>query len=100
MASATYNAANQPLTFGSRTLTHDSNGNLTNDGNNTYTWDVRNQLTEVTGPGLNASFAYGANDSRTSTIVNGNTTSFLRSGGNVVQEQSSQSSATNILSGG
>ncbi|HEX2269002.1 MAG TPA: hypothetical protein VHH35_05690, partial [Pyrinomonadaceae bacterium] len=100
VGSATYNAANQQLTFGGKTLTYDLNGNLTNDGTNTYTWNARNQMTQVTGPQVNASFGYGANGSRTSTTINGTTTSFLRSGPNVVQEQSSQSGTTNIVSGG
>jgi YD repeat-containing protein len=100
VSSATYNAANQQLTFGGKTLTYDLNGNLTNDGTNTYTWNARNQMTQVTGPQVNASFGYGANGSRTNTTINGTTTSFLRSGPNVVQEQSSQSGTTNIISGG
>lgn len=100
VGAATYNAANQQLIFGGNTLTYDLNGNLTNDGTNTYTWNARNQMTQVTGPQVNASFGYGANGSRTSTTVNGTTTSFLRSGPNVVQEQSSQSGTTNIISGG
>jgi RHS repeat-associated protein len=97
---ATYNAANQQLTFGSQTLTYDLNGNLTSDGNNSYTWDSRNRLTQVNGPGVSASFGYGAGGSRTNSTINGNTTSFLRSGGNVVQQQSSQSGTANTLSGG
>ncbi|HXH81927.1 MAG TPA: RHS repeat domain-containing protein, partial [Candidatus Tectomicrobia bacterium] len=35
VASATYDAANQQLTFGGQTLTYDLNGNLTADGTNT-----------------------------------------------------------------
>lgn len=100
VASATYNAANQQLTFGSKTNNYDLNGNLTGDGSNTYTWDARNQLTQVTGPEVNASFGYSPSGGRTTSNINGNITSVLRSGGSVVQEQSSQTGTTNVLSGG
>jgi RHS repeat-associated protein len=100
VTSATYNAANQQLTFGSKTFTYDLNGNLTGDGTSSYTWDTRDQLTQVNGPEANASFGYGPIGGRTNSTVNGNTTSYLRNGGNVVQQQSSQTGTTNILSGG
>lgn len=100
VASASYNAANQQMTFGSKTLTYDLNGNLTSDGNSSFTWNARNQLTQVNGPEANASFGYGVAGGRTETTVNGNTTSYLRSGGNVVQQQSLQNGTTNMLSGG
>jgi hypothetical protein len=48
LASASYNAANQQLAFGSQTLTYDLNGNLLGDGQNTYTWDARNRLASKT----------------------------------------------------
>lgn len=50
VASATYNAANQQAAFGRQSQTFDLNGNLTSDGNNTYTWNARNELVSMTGP--------------------------------------------------
>ncbi|HKZ80773.1 MAG TPA: RHS repeat-associated core domain-containing protein [Pyrinomonadaceae bacterium] len=100
LASATYNASNQQLTFDSQTLSYDLNGNLTNDSENTYTWDARDRLASVTGPGVNATFQYDATGSRSSKTINGTTTSFLYAGANVVQEQSSQTGNANVLSGG
>ena len=44
VSSATYNANNQLMAWGSTTLTYDVNGNLMNDGATTYTWDARNRL--------------------------------------------------------
>src|SRR5205823_4606603 len=41
---ATYDAANELSARDGGTLTYDANGNLTNDGLNTYTWNERNQL--------------------------------------------------------
>jgi RHS repeat-associated protein len=97
LASATYNAANHQLTFGSQVLTYDLNGNLTSDGASTYTWDVRNRLAANTGPSP-ASFIYdGAGRRRTKTI-NGSNTSFLYDGLNPVQEQAG-SSIRNLLTG-
>ena len=49
VASAKYNAANQQLTFSALALAYDLSGHLTGDGVNTFTWDARNRLTEITG---------------------------------------------------
>jgi RHS repeat-associated protein len=57
VASATYDAANEQTAFAGATLTYDANGNLTNDGTNTYVWDARNRLVSITG-GTTASFHY------------------------------------------
>ncbi len=64
LASATYDAGNRVSTFGGATLTHDLNGNLTNDGSTTYTWDARNRLSGLIGPGGGASFQYDATGRR------------------------------------
>jgi len=98
--SSTYNAANQQLSFGGQTLSYDLNGNLTSDGTSTYTWDARDRLTAISGPGVNASFQYDAAGRRSSKSINGATTSFLYNGASTVQEQSSQSGTGNILNGG
>jgi len=100
LSSATYNAANQQLSFGGQTLSYDLNGNLTSDGANTYTWDVRNQLSAVTGTGVNANFQYDSRGQRVGKTVNGTTTNFLYNGANTVQEQSAQTGTANILAGG
>ncbi|MFO0733713.1 MAG: hypothetical protein U0361_22700 [Nitrospiraceae bacterium] len=41
VSSNSYDAANQQTQFNGITQTFDSNGNLTNDGTNTYAWDAR-----------------------------------------------------------
>jgi hypothetical protein len=49
-------------------FSYDANGNLTNDGTRTYTWDARNQLASLTAP-VNGSFAYdGVGRRRAKTI--------------------------------
>lgn len=99
-AAATYNAANQMLSFASKTLSYDLNGNLTSDGTNTYSWDVRDRLVSINGTTANANFQYDAAGRRSSRTVNGGTTTFLYDGSNIVQEQSSQSGNANLLNGG
>ena len=99
VASATYNAANQQLTFGGQTFNYDLNGNQTSNGTNSYTWNARNQLAGIIGPQTTASFQYDAGGQRTGTSINGTTTSYLYAGSTVVQQQSSQSGTTNTLSG-
>ncbi|MDP1781415.1 MAG: RHS repeat-associated core domain-containing protein, partial [Hydrogenophaga sp.] len=91
---ATYDAANRmsavTLTIGgqseSYTLTHDANGNLTTKQNTadsqdktTYTWDSNNRLTQITQPGLTASFTYDAFGRRIqSSITKGGSTSTVQ----------------------
>jgi RHS repeat-associated protein len=100
IGSASYNAANQQLTVGTQTLTYDLNGNLTSDRTNTYTWDARDRLISISGPGVSATFQYDAVGRRSSKNINGLTTSFLYDGVNIVQEQSAQLGNANLLNGG
>lgn len=43
-----------------QTLTYDANGNLTNDGTNTYQWDAENRMIQINYPGSgnNSQFTY------------------------------------------
>ncbi|MEW6246480.1 MAG: RHS repeat-associated core domain-containing protein [Nitrospirota bacterium] len=84
---ATYDAANQQTQFGGATLTYDQNGNLTNDGTNTYTWDARNRLVGISG-GVTASFSYDSLGRRISKTISGSTTQFVYDGQDIVQETS------------
>ena len=97
LSAATYNASNQQLGFGIQTLTYDLNGNLTSDGANTYTWDARDRLMSISGPGVSANFQYDAAGRRSSKTVNGTTTSFLYDGSNIVQEQSTSLGNANLF---
>jgi RHS repeat-associated protein len=97
--SATYDTANQLTTRGASTLTHDANGNLINDGVQSYTWDVRNRLIAITGPGLTASFTYDAFGRRIKKIINGVETSYLYDSLTPVQELSNGMPTANLLTG-
>jgi len=98
LGSATYNAANHQLTFGSTTLTYDLNGNLTSDGTNTYTWDARNRLAAISG-GNAASFQYDAEGRRTSKTINATQAGFLYDGLNPVQELNGSTVVANLQTG-
>jgi RHS repeat-associated protein len=98
LTSATYNAANQQLTFGNTALSYDLNGNLTSDGINTYSWDARNRLASIAG-GSAASFQYDAQGRRTSKIINAIQTGFLYDGWTPVQELNGSSVVANLLAG-
>jgi len=98
VASATYNAANQMLTFGSQSLAYDDNGNLTSDAGNTYTWSARNQLAAI-GGGVSASFVYDGLGRREKKTIGSSTTEFLLDGVNPVQETSGATVLANILPG-
>jgi len=99
LPAATYNAANQQVAVGGQALTYDLNGNLTSDGTTTYTWDARDRLVALTGPGVTASFKYDSLGRRPSKTINGTATSFLYDGLNPVQEQRGGSPVANLLTG-
>jgi RHS repeat-associated protein len=101
--SANYNAANQQLTFGDKTLTYDNDGNLTSitDSNGTtlYSWNARNQLVSISGPNVNASFVYDGLGRRQKKTINSSPTEFLYDGVNPVQETSGATVLVNTLTG-
>jgi YD repeat-containing protein len=103
VGSTAYNAANHQTTFGDKTLTYDNNGNLTSitdtNGTTLYTWNARNQLVGISGPGVNASFVYDGLGRREKKNVNGNLTEFLYDKLNPVQETSGATILANILPG-
>ncbi len=98
VASASYNANNQQVTWGGQTNTFDLNGNLTSDGTNTYTWDARDRLASISG-GVTASFQYDPTGRRASKTIGSTTTQFLYDGPNPVQELSGGIVLANLLTG-
>lgn len=95
--SATYDTANRltQASIGSKTYTlaYDANGNLISKTNTadaadvtTYTWDARDQLTGIAGPGINASFKYDPLGRRIERTVNGQTTGYLYDGDQSIAE--------------
>ncbi|MBI3787630.1 MAG: hypothetical protein HY276_05160, partial [Ignavibacteriales bacterium] len=74
---AAYDAANEQIQVNSVSpnLIYDSNGNLTSDGINTYTWNARNQLIAISG-NVTASFSYDALGRRVSKTINGTRTDY------------------------
>jgi RHS repeat-associated protein len=85
VASASYDAANEQTAFAGATLTYDNNGNLTNDGVNTYTWDARNRLIRISG-GANATFVYDSLGRRTSKTIGGVNAHFIYDGHDITAE--------------
>jgi YD repeat-containing protein len=94
-----YNANHQLVSWGGATLTYDQNGNLTHDGVRSYTWNARDQLTGLSGPGLAASFAYDAFGRRTSKTVNGTTTGYLHDGDEPLLELAGPTPTATLLPG-
>lgn len=109
---ATYDAANRMtgITLGgtnqSFTLIYDDNGNLisktdtANPANvTTYTWDSRNRLTAISGPGIEARFSYDALGRRTEKTVNGQTIGFVYDGAQAIGEVTGGTISTTLLTG-
>lgn len=95
----TFDLNNRQTGFNGLTQTFDTDGNLIGDGVKAYTWNARNQLTQITQGGtVLASFGYDALGRRAIKTLNGVTTTMLYDGPNAVQE--TQGSSINpILTG-
>lgn len=100
LTSTNYAAANRLTQRAGASFTYDENGNLTSDGTNTYSWNARNQLVAMSGPGLTASFQYDASGKRINKTINGASKSYLYNGANIAQELSGTIPTANLLNGG
>jgi RHS repeat-associated protein len=84
-------------------MTFDENGNLTSmtdpSGISNFSWDARNRLTAISGPGINASFRYDHSTRRVKKTFNSDSTAYLYDGLNPVQEVSLASASANNLTG-
>jgi len=108
---ASYDDANEMLSFSPATgsaknITYDNNGNLltvtNNCGTSTYTWDVRNRLTAISGykpdcSTLTASFKYDAIGRRIEKTINGTTTQYVYDGLDIIQEKQGGSVTANYI---
>jgi hypothetical protein len=70
---------NQLIAWKGTGFKYKANGNLTDDGPNTYTWDARNQLALISGS-TSANFTYDPFGRRASRTISGAATSFLYDG--------------------
>ncbi|HEY7677470.1 MAG TPA: Rhs family protein, partial [Candidatus Methylomirabilis sp.] len=102
IATASYDAANRQLALSGKTMTFDANGNLatlTEGGQTTtFTWNGRDQLSGIAGPGLSAAFAYDGSGRRIQKTVNGQTTTFHYDEEDIAREISG-GTESNYLSG-
>jgi RHS repeat-associated protein len=93
-----YNANNQLTTWGTANLFYDADGNITSDGNHSYSWDARNQMKQIDS-GATASFTYDPFGRRVNKTILGTSTNFLYDGANVVQELSGTTPTASLLTG-
>lgn len=98
MASATYNAANELTSWAGTTHSYDDNGNLTADGQRTYTYDSRNRLKTIAGAAT-GSFGYDPLGRRSDRTVAGVNTGYLYDGANAVQELTGSAVKADLLTG-
>mgnify|MGYP002783605940 CR=1 FL=1 len=99
LASATYDAANRLTIWAGTNLTYDFNGNLVNDGVQTYTWDVRDRLTGVSGGTATASFVYDPLTRRASKTINAVQSGTLYDGFSEVHTTAGTAVTSTLLNG-
>jgi len=80
------NGLNQYASVNGKTMGYDSNGNLTNDGEYSYSYDVENRL--ITASKNNSSLTYDPLGRLSSLTSGGSTKKFLYSGDSLVAEYS------------
>ncbi|RDD80981.1 Rhs family protein [Dyella tabacisoli] len=97
---ASFDLNSRRVSFNGQALSYDANGNLIGDGTNTYTWNARSQLTQISrGGAVQLSYSYDPLGRRISKAVQGGTpTQYLYDGDNIVQETQG-GTANSILSG-
>jgi RHS repeat-associated protein len=93
VTSATYDAGNQLTNWNGTPFSFDANGNMLSDGTNAFAWNARNQIATVN----STSMQYDAFGRRSR---NGQNTSFLFAGANVVQELTGSTVLANLFNGG
>ena len=103
---AAYDAANEQIQFGNPlpptpNQIFDANGNLVSQtdasGTTTFTYNARNQLITINGPGLTGSFTYDALGRRVSKTVNGITTAYQYYRRDIVAELQGSAVLANYL---
>ncbi|MDX3661349.1 polymorphic toxin-type HINT domain-containing protein [Streptomyces sp. ID05-26A] len=97
---ATYDKADRIKTVGGASIVYDQDGNLTSDGEATYTWNARGQLATVAKPGVSAAFDYAADGRRLGRTVNQATTNYLYDGQNPLQEKVAGAVTANMTASG
>lgn len=95
---ASYDAANQLVTWGGRQFAYDANGNVAAADFTSYSWNARNQLAGLTGE-INAAFQYDATGRRISRGTSGSTVTFLYDGPNAIQEFVNGAPTARMLAG-
>ena len=98
MSEASYNAANELASLEGQTLTYDADGNLTNDGTSSFSWNDRNQLTGVTQGTNSWSYAYDPLGRRIEKTAKGIETKYLYDGQNVARE-TTEGNTAELLNG-
>ena len=71
-----YDDANRLVDVNGVPYTWDANGNLLNDGTNTYAYDSANRLTSMSNQSTVSSYQYNGLGDRLSQTVNGDTTNY------------------------
>ena len=100
VSSETYNADDELTAFNGTKLSYDSNGSLTSDGSNSYTWNPLNELASVTTPSATSSYTYSPGGQQASVTSGAATTTGLYDGGTLVQQSSGGKAVANYLSTG
>ncbi|OGX08601.1 MAG: hypothetical protein A2Z88_01515 [Omnitrophica WOR_2 bacterium GWA2_47_8] len=77
----------QYTTVGTQAYLYDFNGNLTNDGVNTYAYDEENRMASAVSSQASASYQYDGLNRRISKTVNGVTTYFIYDGDMEIEER-------------
>jgi RHS repeat-associated protein len=85
---------NQYTTFDEWGLSYDQNGNTTQKGTQSFTYDYRNQLISATDLSTSLNYKYDALGRRIEKSIGGNTTKYFYSGNQVIEERDTSDNVT------
>jgi RHS repeat-associated protein len=90
ISSVSIDVLNRYTTFNNQPVTHDDNGNQSgiplSGAAYSAQWDARDRLVALSGPATSAAFTYDALGRRTSKSINGNSTTYLYDGSDIIAE--------------
>jgi RHS repeat-associated protein len=74
--------------------TYDANGNMTNDGYNTLTYDAENRIVSVTNGSASATYSYDGNGLRVKKALSSTSTVYIFLGGTLISEYDNGATAS------
>jgi RHS repeat-associated protein len=88
-------STNRIVAVGGTNYSYDANGNVTNDGNHSYSYDSENRVVSIDG-GSTGSYAYDPQNRRYKTTIGSTVTHYIWQGSEVLAEHNGSTGVVNV----